>query len=86
MARHDRSAWLTTLSEAETTHAVLVAFTHAGGSATSYRDWRLPPHVELRAVQYPGRGPRRNDAFAPSLAALCDAVGADAPPMFAKVP
>ncbi|WP_327585112.1 alpha/beta fold hydrolase [Nonomuraea sp. NBC_00507] len=41
----------------------LFCFPHAGGSASFYRAWHrdLPPAVELRAVQYPGRADRRAD-------------------------
>ncbi|WP_327178534.1 alpha/beta fold hydrolase [Streptomyces sp. NBC_01335] len=38
----------------------LVCFPHAGGTASLYHGWRahLPDHVELLAVQYPGRQER----------------------------
>ncbi len=41
----------------------LFCFPHAGGSASFYRAWHrsLPPAVEVRAVQYPGRADRRAD-------------------------
>ncbi|GGL11865.1 thioesterase [Sphaerisporangium melleum] len=41
----------------------LFCFPHAGGSAAFYRAWHhdLPAAVEVRAVQYPGRGDRRAD-------------------------
>jgi len=41
----------------------LFCFPHAGGSASFYRSWHhaLPPAVEVRAVQYPGRADRRAD-------------------------
>lgn len=39
----------------------LFCFPHAGGSASFYRTWprHVPPSVEVRAVQYPGRADRR---------------------------
>src|SRR4051812_21620824 len=35
----------------------LVCFPHGSGNATFYRTWaaRLPEHIEMVAVQYPGR-------------------------------
>jgi surfactin synthase thioesterase subunit len=38
----------------------LICFPHAGGGATAYADWAalLPPHIELVAVQLPGRQDR----------------------------
>lgn len=38
----------------------LICFPHAGGSASAFRSWRavLPSHVELQAMQYPGRESR----------------------------
>ncbi|MEU4410181.1 alpha/beta fold hydrolase [Streptosporangium sp. NPDC023963] len=43
----------------------LFCFPHAGGSANFYRSWHhtLPPAVEVRAVQYPGRADRRADSL-----------------------
>ncbi|TDE47226.1 thioesterase [Nonomuraea mesophila] len=43
----------------------LFCFPHAGGSASFYRGWHAaaPHSVEVRAVQYPGRGERRADPF-----------------------
>ncbi|MFI6479314.1 thioesterase II family protein [Nonomuraea sp. NPDC050663] len=42
----------------------LFCFPHAAGSAAFFRAWHhdLPPAVEVRAVQYPGRADRRADA------------------------
>ncbi|MER7394121.1 alpha/beta fold hydrolase [Streptomyces sp. NPDC000151] len=39
----------------------LICFPHAGGSASAYGPLSrlLPPHLEVRAVQYPGRQDRR---------------------------
>ena len=66
---------LTNLSATDQPHVRLIAFPHAGGSASAFRDWQdLPPEVELCAVQYAGRGPRRAEDLCTSLAELCDEV------------
>ncbi|MEU8653491.1 alpha/beta fold hydrolase [Streptomyces sp. NPDC048737] len=52
----------------------LVCFPHAGGAAGSYRDWSLdaPWDVEVRAVQYPGRGDRFHERAATDMESLLD--------------
>ncbi|MCT6018552.1 pyochelin biosynthesis editing thioesterase PchC [Pseudomonas aeruginosa] len=42
----------------------LACFPHAGGSASFFRSWseRLPPDIDLLALQYPGREDRFNEA------------------------
>lgn len=47
---------------------------HAGGSASFFRSWseRLPPDIDLLALQYPGREDRFNEAPATRLEDLSD--------------
>ncbi|GAB2971375.1 alpha/beta fold hydrolase [Streptomyces pseudoechinosporeus] len=54
----------------------LVCFPHAGGSAAFYSAWArlLPPHVELVAVQYPGRQDRLAEPAAEDMDELAGAV------------
>ncbi|KAF0808146.1 pyochelin biosynthetic protein PchC [Alcanivorax xiamenensis] len=67
--------------------ARLVCLPHAGGSASCYRDWgkALPDHLDLLAVQYPGREERYPEPFADSLEALADEI-TEALTLFAEVP
>lgn len=55
-----RDRWLRCRTPRPRSHTVLVCFPHAGGSASAYLAWTplLPPGVELRVVQYPGREDR----------------------------
>lgn len=57
----------------------LVCFPHAGGSAGFFRPWAplLNDHIELLAVQYPGREDRLDDPRPASLAELADRVALD---------
>ena len=52
----------------------LACFPHAGGSASFFRSWseRLPPDIDLLALQYPGREDRFNEAPATRLEDLAD--------------
>ncbi|MDU3291436.1 MAG: pyochelin biosynthesis editing thioesterase PchC, partial [Pseudomonas aeruginosa] len=52
----------------------LACFPHAGGSASFFRSWseRLPPDIDLLALQYPGREDRFNEAPATCLEDLAD--------------
>lgn len=59
--------------------ARVVCFPHAGGTATSFlslSSW-LPRHIELVAVQYPGRQDRRAEPAAADLTALAAEAAAD---------
>jgi pyochelin biosynthetic protein PchC len=57
----------------------LVCLPHAGGTAQFYRQWalRLPPAVEVVAVQYPGRAERAREPFCPDLRTLAASVAAE---------
>ncbi|WP_199434073.1 thioesterase II family protein [Qaidamihabitans albus] len=85
-------SWLRRYRPAERPALRLVCFPHAGGSAQFYRPWalRLPPAVEVVAVQYPGRAERAREEFCPDLRTLAVAVaraldtelaGGTAPPL-----
>jgi pyochelin biosynthetic protein PchC len=52
----------------------LVCFAHAGGSASLFHGWRalLPDHVELLAVQYPGRQDRLFEPCAETMEELAE--------------
>ncbi|MFB4268255.1 thioesterase II family protein [Nonomuraea sp. GTA35] len=54
----------------------LFCFPHAGGAAAAYRDWHrsVPPGVEVRAVQYPGRADRAREAPVGDAHVLADLI------------
>ncbi|MFF7705568.1 thioesterase II family protein [Streptomyces lydicus] len=54
----------------------LVCLPHAGGAASSFREWgaQLPDSVELSAVQYPGREDRVNEPFATGIPELAGSI------------
>lgn len=54
----------------------LFCFTHAGGSATAYREWPalLPGSVEMHATQLPGRADRFGEPSPGDLDTLADLV------------
>ncbi|NJP95835.1 thioesterase [Nonomuraea sp. FMUSA5-5] len=54
----------------------LFCFPHAGGAAAAYRDWHraVPPSVEVRAVQYPGRADRMGEAPVSDAHLLADQI------------
>ncbi|MCK8435459.1 thioesterase [Streptomyces sp. D2-8] len=53
--------WFRRFGDPEPDALRLICFPHAGGAASAYQPLsrRLRPHVEVRAVQYPGRQDRR---------------------------
>ncbi|HKT00925.1 MAG TPA: alpha/beta fold hydrolase [Rugosimonospora sp.] len=61
----------------------LVCFPYATGSATFYRSWAgaLPEHVELVAVQYPGRLDRISEPCVPDMETMVDTVAGVLPPV-----
>ena len=69
-----RRAMLSCIKSQESAVARLIAFPHAGGSASAYREWELPAEFELWAVQPAGRGARFSEAAAPGLRELCDGI------------
>ena len=65
----------------------LIAFPHAGASATAYREWQLPAPYELWAFQPAGRGQRFSEPEASSLRELVnDVVDALRPTLDTGVP
>lgn len=70
------SPWLRRPLPRPTARVSLVCCPHAGGSAAFYTAWArlLPPHVELVAVQYPGRQDRLTEPAAKSMDELAGAV------------
>jgi pyochelin biosynthetic protein PchC len=56
----------------------LFCFPHASGNATFYRDWavRLPPSIEVNAVQYPGRLDRIAEPCLTSMEGLVSEIAA----------
>jgi len=62
--------------------ARLLCLPYAGANAMVYRPWaaRLPPDVELVAVQLPGRGPRLREAPIARLEPLVEALGQELRP------
>lgn len=67
------------------THARLrlLCFPYAGGSAAVYRAWALavPPHIDLCAVQYPGRGHRLAEHPLDRMSTLIEALAEDLRPV-----
>ncbi len=52
----------------------LICFPHAGGSASYFKTWpqHLPEHVEVIAIQYPGREDRIREPLIDSMSDLAD--------------
>lgn len=66
MSTHE-GTWAESLSPSAYSHTRLFCFPYAGGGASTYRPWvpLLPDHVELLAIQLPGRDKRfREKPFA----------------------
>lgn len=76
--RYRSGSWLRCLHPRPDAETALLAFPHAGGSATFFRTWgeSLPDTVELTAVQYPGRLDRLKEPCIDDVHALADAVDA----------
>ncbi|GAA3024388.1 thioesterase II family protein [Streptosporangium longisporum] len=66
--------WLRCAARRPAAVARLFCFTHAGGSATAYREWHalLPATAELHATQLPGRADRFAEPSPESMDALAD--------------
>jgi pyochelin biosynthetic protein PchC len=74
--RYASGAWLRCASPRPDARTTLLAFPHAGGSASLFRSWhgRLPATVELTAVQYPGRLDRLREPCVEDVHRLADGV------------
>jgi len=74
--RYASGAWLHCAHPRPRARTVLLAFPHAGGSASFFRSWGrlLPSSVELTAVQYPGRLDRLREPCVDDVHRLADGV------------
>ena len=74
--RYASGAWLQCIHPRPLARTRLLAFPHAGGSASFFRTWggRLPATVELTAVQYPGRLDRLREPCISDVHGLADGV------------
>jgi pyochelin biosynthetic protein PchC len=74
--RYASGDWLWCVHPRPQAHTVLLAFPHAGGSASFFRSWGppLPAAVELTAVQYPGRLDRLREPCVDDVHRLADGV------------
>lgn len=61
----------------------LFCFPYSGGNAALFRDWppRLPPSVEVRALELPGRASRSHEPPLRSFARMLEAVKAQIEPL-----
>jgi surfactin synthase thioesterase subunit len=61
----DRGRWLVRSGSRKDARARVVCFSHAGGGASAFARWEqdLPPHVEVLAIQLPGRETRIREAL-----------------------
>jgi medium-chain acyl-[acyl-carrier-protein] hydrolase len=68
--------WLTQPHPRPDARLTLICFPHAGGDASAYRPWArdLPPTIEVRPVQPPGRQNRLGEAALTSVDAIVAAV------------
>lgn len=67
--------WLVRFTSRPDAALRLICFSHAGGSASAYRDWAtdLPDRIEVVAVEYPGRGSRIAEPACTAMANLAEA-------------
>ncbi|HEV2372803.1 MAG TPA: alpha/beta fold hydrolase [Streptosporangiaceae bacterium] len=75
--------WLRTFTPRPHARVRLVCFPHAGGNAAFYRAWpmRLPAHIELCAVQYPGRMDRIDEPLVRAMPEMADRAAAAVAPL-----
>jgi pyochelin biosynthesis protein PchC len=73
----DQQLWIRRYKPCEASGLRLICFPHAGGAA-SYFFWlaqALAPHIEVLALQYPGRQDRRREKCVDNIPELVDRVG-----------
>ncbi|GAA5077803.1 pyochelin biosynthetic protein PchC [Thermocatellispora tengchongensis] len=70
--------WLRTFQPRPDAPVRLVCLPHAGGTAAFYRTWgsRMPPSIEVSAVQYPGRLDRFGEPVPERMADLVAGIAA----------
>jgi len=70
------SPWILTFRPRADARVRLFCFHHAGGGAATFRPWAsaLPDHVELCAVQLPGRANRLREPVVSSIPGLVEAL------------
>lgn len=75
--------WLRRLCPRADPEIRLVCLPHAGGTAALFASWaaRMPAHVELAAVQYPGRHDRFGEPCVADVETLADGVAAALGPL-----
>jgi surfactin synthase thioesterase subunit len=73
---NDTATWIRRFFPSDEAAVQLICLPHAGGSAPFYRPvaQALTPHIEVLAVQYPGRQDRRREPMLESIEALADGV------------
>lgn len=71
-----KSPWLVPYGPDPDAETRVIAFPHAGGSASFFRDWaqHLGPGCALQSVQYPGRENRLAEPLVPSMEQLAQGV------------
>jgi surfactin synthase thioesterase subunit len=74
--RYASGAWLRCGHPRPRARTAMLAFPHAGGSASFFHSWggRLPATIELAAVQYPGRLDRLREPCLDDVHRLADGV------------
>lgn len=79
----DSSLWLRRFNPGPADATTLVCFPHAGGSASFYLpvSTALSAHLDVVALQYPGRQDRRQERLRPSIGELADEVFAALTPL-----
>lgn len=67
-----QAAWVQRFAPRPSCELRLICFHHAGVGAAVYRPWALqmPPHVEVCAIELPGRGARLREAPLDSVAKM----------------
>lgn len=68
--------WIRRLNNDEECNTKLICFPHAGAGTSVYRTWpeKLPSHMGVMTVRYPGRDDRFEDPFSDGLENLADEI------------
>lgn len=75
--------WTRCFSPRPDAHLRLVCVPHGGGAASGFRAWAdaLPPEIETRVVQYPGREDRVGAEFPADLDTMVERIAAEVAPL-----